>query len=330
MSPFRRPVMTLRSLPDPIRLAWPICALACFGNVVGPRDSAAVWVEQIVNVPEYLAVVQAVSDEVVWAVGNNGRVIVTSNGGENWTPRTVPGAVNVRGLFAFNHQEAVVADQQGHFYRTTDSGVQWTPVHGPTGRSINGIHFFDQLNGCAMGDPVNGHYVVLVTSDGGWSWSSIQNPPPGTAVGTVRSCDWIGTQIWLFSNIDWVLWRTTNAGAQWDSVGMDFRFLQGVELSNSGIGLVAGHSPGGVGPFLRRSTDSGATWIQAEHPLQASTMRNFDWIEGTSEVWAVTNQTGVYQSANEGVDWVRYDLTPPFQFSAGDIDFIDQDNGWAG
>ena len=325
MNPFRRPVMTLRSLPDRIRLFWPVYALVCFGSIVGVRDSSAAWIEQIVNVQTYIAVVQAVSHEIVWAVGNSARVFVTTDGGENWVSRTVPGAVNVRGLFAFNHQEAVVADQQGHFFRTTDSGVQWTPVHGPTGSSINGIHFFDELNGWAMGDPVNGHYVILLSTDGGWSWTASPNAPPGTTPSTVRSYDWIGTQIGVFSTRDWVIWRTTNAGAQWDSVGVDYQVSNGIELSNTGIGLSAGGNGGDT--FLRRSTDSGATWSPIVHPPQATSMRNFDWIEGTSEVWGATNQTGVFQSTNEGIDWVRH-IVPSVGFAVGDIDFIDQETGW--
>jgi hypothetical protein len=57
-------------------------------------------------------------------------------------------------------------------------------------------------------------------------------------------------------------------------------------------------------------------------------MRFYDWIEGTDEVWATTNQTGVFQSTNAGIDWVRYMVGPNPVFAAGDIDFIDQDTGW--
>jgi hypothetical protein len=57
-------------------------------------------------------------------------------------------------------------------------------------------------------------------------------------------------------------------------------------------------------------------------------MRNYDWIEGTNEVWAATAQTGVFQSTNAGIDWVRYMVGPSPEFAVGDLDFLDQDTGW--
>ena len=295
--------------------------------VSSARQSPAIWIEQAVNVPEILHVVHAVSHEVVWAVGNDGRVVVTTDGGANWLARSVPGAIDLAALFAFDDQVAVVADQLGRFWRTTDRGTQWIPVHPSTGSSINGIHFFDDQNGWAMGDPVNGHYVILLSADGGWTWTPAPNAPPGTSFATVRSYDWVGTQIGLFSTRDWVLWRTTNAGAEWDSVGLDYRITNGCELSNTGIGLASGHNGQGV-YYLRRSTDFGATWVPGVHPPQATQMRNYDWIEGTDEVWAATNQTGIFQSTNAGIDWVRHIVAPAGEFAATDLDFIDRDTGW--
>jgi photosystem II stability/assembly factor-like uncharacterized protein len=309
------------------RVLWQMYALAWFSlSVSSFRDSEAAWTEQSVNSPEHLAVVHAVTAEIVWVVGDQGRVVVTTDGGLNWIPRSVPGAANLRGLFAFGEQTSVVSDQLGRFWRTTDGGVQWVQVHGGTGSSINGIHFFDDQNGWAMGDPVKGRYVILLSSDGGSSWIASPDAPPATGFGTVRSYDWIGTQVGVFSTRGWVIWRTTNAGAQWDSVGMDIHFMGGVELSNLGVGLAAGHSSGG--PLLRRSTDSGATWIPSVHPSEATPLRNFDWIEGTSEVWGVTSQTGLFQSTNEGIDWERHTLAPAVEFVAMDIDFLDRDTGW--
>jgi photosystem II stability/assembly factor-like uncharacterized protein len=164
--------------------------LLSVGLIIGaPGNASASWIEQSVNSPELLAVVQAVNHQVAWAVGNDARVVVTSDGGASWIPRTVPGAMNVRGLFAFDDQVAVVSDQFGSFWRTTNGGVLWTHVHGPTGMSINGIHFFDNQNGWAMGDPINGHYVILLSTNGGVSWIASPNAPPGTAFATVGSYD---------------------------------------------------------------------------------------------------------------------------------------------
>jgi photosystem II stability/assembly factor-like uncharacterized protein len=292
-----------------------------------PDSVGATWTEQTVNAPTGLRVVHAVNRDIVWAVGNSGQVAVTSDGGANWTARVVSGAGNLRGVFAFDSQVCVISDQTGQFWRTTDNGANWILVHSVAGSSINGIHFFDVQNGWAMGDPINGHFVILLSTDSGWTWAASPNAPPGTLPSTVRSYDWIGTQVGAFSTRDWVIWRTTNAGALWDSVGTGIQTIQGMELSNDGIGLASGNSSAG-GFFLTRSTDFGQTWSHIQHPPQGTFLRYFDWIETTNEVWATTNQTGAFQSTDEGLTWTQHILAPPDEFLMGDIDFVDQSTGW--
>jgi photosystem II stability/assembly factor-like uncharacterized protein len=298
--------------------------------VAAPSRASAIWTEQLVNAPLPLRVVHALSHEVVWAVGNGGQVVVTEDGGINWVLRSVPGAGNIRGLFGFDDENCAVADQMGQFWRTTDAGLNWVHVHSVAGSSINGIHFFDPQNGWAMGDPIAGHFVILESTNSGWSWFPSPNAPPaefGTG-GTVRSYDWVANQIGMFGTNQWVIWRTTNGGAQWDSIRTDIQFIQGVEFSDAGIALASGRTEGVDDPLLQRSTNFGQTWSPIQHPLQGTTLRSFDWIEGTSEVWGLTAQTGAFQSIDGGLGWTQFVLAPPSEISAGDIDFVDTRTGW--
>jgi photosystem II stability/assembly factor-like uncharacterized protein len=290
----------------------------------------SVWIEQVSNSPHSLLVVHAVSSEVAWAVGDVGQVVVTVDGGLSWVSRPVGGTGNLRGLFAFDGESSVVADQTGDFWRTTDGGLNWVQVHTGAGRSINGIHFFDAENGWAMGDPVFGSFVILDTTDGGVSWIPSPNAPPAAPLMTGITCsyDWVGTEIGIFSTTRWLIWRTTNGGTQWDSVRTGVQFIVGVELSNTGIGLASG-TESGEPPILERSMDFGQTWGPGQHPPGLTqALRNYDWIEGTSEVWGVTSQQGIYQSTDEGQDWIQHILADPGEWVAGDIGFIDTNTGW--
>jgi photosystem II stability/assembly factor-like uncharacterized protein len=276
-------------------------------------------------------VVDAVTADVAWSVGNAGMVVMTPDGGSNWTPVPVPGATGIRGLYAFDALNCVVADQTGKFWRTTNGGLDWIIVYGGTGGSINGIHFFDDQNGWAIGDPPGGlgnHFVILESEDGGFSWILSPNPPPVTppTIGFARSFDWVGNDIGAFGTNRSVIWRTTNGGSDWHSVSMTLDFIPGLVLNQDGTGL-AGGVISGEGAALERSTDYGQTWNTVDSPT-TSQLITFDWIEGTIEVWGVTGQSGLYQSGDGGLAWTQHVLASSQVFIAEDVDFVDSNTGW--
>jgi photosystem II stability/assembly factor-like uncharacterized protein len=232
-------------------------------------------------------------------------------------------------VFGFDAQGCVVADQMGRFWRTTDGGLNWTQVYEGTGRSINGIHFSDEQNGWAVGDPVDGRFVILETTNGGMTWIPNMNAPPAspTMIGYARSWDWIGTSIGVFGTNEFVIWRTTDGGAQWDSVRTNMLDIPGLALNNDGIGLAGGSIGSPAEERLDRSTDLGQSWHAIENP-STQRLKTLDFIDGTSEVWGVTTQSGLYQSTNAGLDWVQYILGPPSGLATEDVDFVDSSTGW--
>jgi photosystem II stability/assembly factor-like uncharacterized protein len=297
--------------------------------VIAPSTALGGWMEQISNSQRSLMVVHAVSSDVAWAVGDAGEVVVTVDGGLNWVRRPIVGAEHLVGLFAFDGESSVVADWTGNFWRTTNGGQDWLQVHS-AGSFIDGIHFFDTDSGWALGDPVEDAFVLLETTNGGLTWTASNGPPanPGTA-GILGAYDWVGTELAIFGvSSGGVIWRTTNGGAHWNSIAIDPWFLSGVELSNAGVGLASGVPLAGGPRLLVRSTDFGQTWETGQHPPNSQPMRDFDWIESSSEVWGVTAQTGLYQSTNEGQDWIQHILAAPGEWIANDIDFIDASTGW--
>jgi len=291
------------------------------------------WVEQPASIPRQLWVAYGVNSNVVWASGQMGQVARTSDGGVNWLSRPVPGALGLPALYAFDDQVGLVGDQVGHIYRTSNGGDTWALVHTGPFSSFNGIHFFDALHGWAIADPAGGFHVLVETTDGGLSWHSAPGtPPPAHAFnenGIRRSFQWVGTQLGIFGTNKWKIWRTTNGGAQWDSVTTEMQWTPGLVMSANGRGLLGGRTEGVDDPKLGRSTDFGQTWTWVPNPPQTSTFNTFDWIEGTEEVWASTLQTGLFQSTNGGLDWTRYDLGPFGSYVTEDIDFVDSGTGWA-
>jgi photosystem II stability/assembly factor-like uncharacterized protein len=298
--------------------AYKVCALLILAAPVG-LASADTWTEQVSNSNGQLYVVHAVSRDIVWAAGGNAQVVRTTDGGAHWEAHPTPSGSH-HALFAFDAETCVVAGFPGLFWRTTNGGTSWDQVH-YVDTFINGIHFFDAQHGWAVGDPVGDLWVILETVDGGASWSPSPTAPlSGGLFGLTRSFSWVGT-LGVFGTNAFVVWRTTNGGADWTSVTTNVEQVAGLVLSESGIGLA-----GGDLERLDRSTDGGQTWHAIQSPTPARLL-TFDWIAGTDEVWGSTGALGVFHSANAGIDW-EHDVLGT-SYIGEDLDFADAETGWS-
>jgi len=129
--------------------------------------------------------VDSVGGGVAWASGANGTVVRTEDGGYMWQPCTVPpGAehLDFRGIQAFDANTAIVMSSGkgglSRLYKTTDGCQTWKLVF--TNPDEDG--FWDALllnphdtDGELLGDPVNGRFVLLETSDKGMTWRPMRH-----------------------------------------------------------------------------------------------------------------------------------------------------------
>lgn len=126
------------------------------------------------------------TDSLLWASGTGGMVGKSTNGGRQWQWMQVPGcdSCDWRAINAFNAQEAVVvnAGEPAHIFRTQDGGATWQQVYYNDTKGI----FFDDMDfrtsqeGWAIGDPLQEHFMLLHTQNGGRQWDTapLQQRPP--------------------------------------------------------------------------------------------------------------------------------------------------------
>jgi len=121
----------------------------------------------------------AVSEEVAWASGSAGTVIRTIDGGQTWQDVSVPetDSIQYRDIEAFDANTAIVlsAGLPALIYKTTDGGQTWEQKYFSLaeGTFYDAMDFWDEQNGIAFGDAIDGRLLILKTSDGGESWEEL-------------------------------------------------------------------------------------------------------------------------------------------------------------
>ena len=146
-----------------------------------PQANGLNWLIQTSRTAAGLRGVSAVNSQVAWASGTQGTFLRTTDGGKTWVPGNVPGAekMDFRDIQAFDQDTAFLLGigRPAKIYKTGDGGKTWEESYSndTEGIFLDAFAFFDKDNAIVVGDPMEGRFMVLITSDGGQSWEEI--PP---------------------------------------------------------------------------------------------------------------------------------------------------------
>jgi photosystem II stability/assembly factor-like uncharacterized protein len=120
------------------------------GTIVKTSNQGLSWTASTVGT-NWLFGIYCVSFEEIWAVGFNGTILHTTNGGTNWMPQS-SGTTNrllVVNFLDLNTGWSV--GYSGTIIKTTNSGVNWNLQISGTTVNLWGLHFRNTLSGWAAG-----------------------------------------------------------------------------------------------------------------------------------------------------------------------------------
>jgi photosystem II stability/assembly factor-like uncharacterized protein len=119
---------------------------------------------------------------VVWASGSNGIILKSIDEGKMWKTLHVAGgeALDFRGIVAFDEKIAYVMSsgegEKSRIYKTTDGGETWNLQYTDKRKEffLDTIACLSETQCFALGDPLDGKFLLLNTTDGE-HWNPVSN-----------------------------------------------------------------------------------------------------------------------------------------------------------
>jgi len=281
------------------------------------------WYQQTSGVGSELNSVFFIDELTGWAVGDDGVIVNTTDGGNNWSEQ-VSGTTNYfTSVFFTSGSDGWAvggnfSPNLGMVHHTTDGGTTWPIQTDTLHNQLNSVFFISPTTGWAVGEGGN---QILKTTDGGLNWVLqtaesayyrgifFVNENTGWAVG--------GNPSNTFSTI----LKTTDGGTNWIAqTAATTNYLRAVFFISETTGWVTGNL--GV---IFNTTDGGTNWEP----------QNSDTTNGLYSIHFIDNNTGwmvgssglILYTTNSGSNWTTQNSGTNSHFSS--IFFTDANNGWA-
>lgn len=171
-------------------LTVPLTAQDKLGSASAKPAGESPWALVDVDTQASLRGLHVRSETDIWASGTGGTIINSTDGGKSWRVSIVAGAekLDFRDIHAINRETvlAITSGTPACIYRTDDGGSTWNQVYENRDERVflDALSVADAQNGIVMGDPIVDKLFLLVTSDGGRSWTQSKSAPdtgPGEA-----------------------------------------------------------------------------------------------------------------------------------------------------
>lgn len=288
---------------------------------------SAQWMKQKVNTTASFRGLSVVNQKIVWASGTGGTVINSGDGGKTWNVMIVPGAekLDFRDIEAFDTKTAYVLSigngADSRIYKTADGGKNWKEQF----RNANEKAFFDAIacwdekNCIAMSDPVDGHYLLIHTTDGETWQTIVSNELPAAkdgeaafaASGTCLYINPASGEVFLVSGgADARVFKSADRGKSWTPAatpivkGTPGSGIFSIAFRNKLHGTIVGgnyEKPDDSKNNLAFTRDGGKTWYEGEG--LTGYRSSVTYIDDKAIIAVGTNGTDI--STDRGATWKK-------------------------
>ncbi|PWV64614.1 YCF48-related protein [Plasticicumulans acidivorans] len=228
-----------------------------------------------------------------WAVGADGRLLSTADGGQHWQAQRIAAGATLYGVYFVDAVHGWIVGENGLQLSTTDGGRSWqepAPTRALPPPTLYAVYFLDAARGWAVGEAGS----ILSSRDGGQSWQP-QASGSRASLGAIHvAADGRG---WA-SGADGTLLLTGDGGVSWRPAAAPAR-MQAVDFAADGQYGVAAGALG-----LSVSRDGGTSW-QALAQARGLAFEQVRMTADAQRIWAAGPRGTLLASVDGGAHWYR-------------------------
>lgn len=286
------------------------------------------WIQQPCPTTKKLNKLAYTDSLNLWAAGDSGIIIHTSNGGSKWEVQQSNIISSIESISFPNNRIGWAISNDFYFsgtiiLKTTNGGVNWNfSRYLDTTLIIQAVYFIDSLTGFMGG--YGG--IILKTTNGGLNWSEcfVESNP----------CNFYPVINFNFRNaltgfaaggifdVGGVVWRTTNGGASWkDSCIASEPLFDILQINPQKVVTVGGDYEYGASYY--ETLDGGESWVYTN--LQILGIARAISKRTSSEYWVASNS--FLLSTDSAKTWKA--IEPPDSIMVTNVMFINERLGWS-
>lgn len=299
---------------------YQVSRLFSFGdNVIAVTNSSAIYKsadfgttwEAVTPVPNTtLTKLFAFSDDVIYAGGQKGLIMKTSDGGKNWKALSHVAnnaCLNINGLYFVTKDVGFSATSYGGIAKTIDGGATWTSLKKDTTAATvtnNAVAFTTSTTGFVVGQLSSTIDIIYKTIDAGATWTTSAK---GIAAASLNSVAFGNTQVGAAVGAKLKILYTKDGGTTWAlATTTGVPTAQAAATLNS-VTFISGSEAIAVGDKVAlKSADGGQTWsyvaLTTDQTLNGvAFLNNSAWAVGAKS--GSPKSIGVWQSIDKGTTW---------------------------
>lgn len=252
-----------------------------------------------------------------WAVGEQGTIMKTTNGGLNWNRIYRDSSITLKYVTAVDSLRIYALADQNKILNSTDGGKTWN------GKSVNTSFFFPKavFLDKDIGFLTANSGLPLKTVDGGITW----NEQGKNIEGSIRKVNFVSvTTGWVLASGR--VFKSLDGGITWqvqDSIKLSN--IISLEMIDSLNGWAMGNKT------AYRTSDGGITWNIGFSDSSISSYRGINFYDRRlgviSEARQNNNDALNYVTIDSGRTWTAYKM-PESVSSYSKVQFSDYQHGW--
>ena len=243
-------------------------------NIHKTIDGGNTWIDQSSGYANGISFndTYVFSEDTVMMCGQNGIVIHTTDGGENWISNTITGAGGLSSI-SFVGETGYVTGDGGHIFKTDNMGESWTEIASPTNNTLLDIYFITEDFGF-----VNGWNYIGYTHDGGQTWQEPQTFPSPYPNWALREFSFVNENVGFVCGDAGLVFKTIDGGINWEWMDNlpdeDNSSIQSIVALDENTVYTCGHNG-----TIMHTIDGGDNW----ELMSASSQNNFISMDFTPE-----------------------------------------------